>query len=125
MSIGPAKGLDAASLGGFVRVGQNLYAMSARHVFEDAMRVGQLRVSHPADPDLQLVVPPDPTGRQYGIGRVSMCSPAGTYRSSLTFQGIPVPEDQKKVEMDWCVRFPLSPFLPTPFPPALFHFESQ
>ncbi|KAH6628277.1 hypothetical protein F5144DRAFT_492650 [Chaetomium tenue] len=100
MSIGPAKGIDAASLGGFVRVGPNLYAMSARHVFEDAMKLGQLRVSHPADPDLQLVVPPVPTGGQYGIGRVSMCSPAGTYRPSLTFQGIPVPEGQKMVEMD-------------------------
>lgn len=108
MSIGPARGLDAASLGGFVQVGEDLYAMSARHAFEDSMQRGELRVSHPADPDLPLVLPPDPTGRQYGIGRVFRCSPSGTYRPSLTFQGVAVPESQKMVEMDWCVQFPLS-----------------
>ena len=110
MSIGPAQGQDAASLGGFVRVGPDLYAMSARHAFEDSMKMGELRVSHPAHPDLPLVVPPDPTRRQYVIGRVFRCSPSGTYRPSLTFQGVAVPESQKMVEMDWCVRFPLSPF---------------
>lgn len=103
MSIGPTRGLDAASLGGFVRVGQNLYAMSARHAFEESIKTCKLRVSHPADPDLPPVVPP----RQYGIGSVSMCSPSGTYRPSLTFQGVAVPESQKMVEMDWCLIGPV------------------
>jgi hypothetical protein len=36
MSIGPATVRDAASLGGFVRVGADLFAVSAFHAFEDA-----------------------------------------------------------------------------------------
>jgi hypothetical protein len=123
MSIGPTRGLDAASLGGFIRVGSDLYAMSARHAFEDSMKTCELRVSHPAHPDLALVVPPDPRARQYSIGRVSMCSPSGTYRPSLTFQGVAVPESRKMVEMDWCVGFPFRPFPPflpfSPFSPPL------
>ena len=88
MSIGPAGMRDgAASLGGFVRVRGNLYAMSAFHAFEQAYLACRPRVTHPAMPDVQLLVPPDPAVRPYCIGSVAMCTPVGTLRSLLTFEG--------------------------------------
>ncbi len=108
MSIGPAGMRDsAASLGGFVRVGDNTYAMSAFHAFEQAYHVCRPRVTHPAMPDVPLLVPPDPAARPYCIGSVAMCTPVGTLRSSLTFEGRAFPPGQTKMEMDWCLIGPV------------------
>jgi hypothetical protein len=107
MSIGPSQIPDAASLGGFVRVGSELYAMSAYHAFEDSIRAAQLKVSHPADPDFPLIVPADPHARQYSIGSVAMYSPLGTFRPSLTFQGRGFPEEKTNVELDYCLIGPV------------------
>ncbi len=108
MSIGPAGIHDgAASLGGFVRVGSSLYAMSAFHAFEQAYHACRPRVTHPAVPDLPLLVPPDPAARPYGIGSVAMCTPLGTLKSSLTFEGCGFSPGQTMVEMDWCLIGPV------------------
>ncbi|KAK4041986.1 hypothetical protein C8A01DRAFT_44964 [Parachaetomium inaequale] len=107
MSIGPSQIPDAASLGGFVRVGSELYAMSAYHAFEDSIHAAQLQVSHPADPDFPLIVPADPLARQYSIGSVATYSPLGTFRPSLTFQGRGFAEEKTRVELDYCLIGPV------------------
>ncbi|AEO65650.1 uncharacterized protein THITE_2143328 [Thermothielavioides terrestris NRRL 8126] len=103
MSIGPVKVEDAASLGGFVRCGATLYAMSAFHAFEDSLKTCQLQVCHPATPDLERIVPQDPRAKPYSIGTLAMWSAPGTFRPSLTFQGTNFPRELTLVEMD-CFR---------------------
>jgi hypothetical protein len=107
MSIGPTQLPDAASLGGFVKVGPNLYAMSAFHVFEDSIKGCHFGVSHPATPDFPMIAPSDPRARPYSIGTVVTCAPPGTLRPSLTFQGRGYAEHSSKVEMDWCLIGPV------------------
>jgi len=108
MSIGPVKTRDAAaSLGGFVRVGSDVYAMSAFHAFEEALNAYQTRVCHPAEPDLPMIVPPDPAARTYNIGTVTMCARTGTFRPSLTFRGMKIESENTLVEMDWCLIGPV------------------
>ncbi|KAK4125246.1 hypothetical protein N657DRAFT_360689 [Parathielavia appendiculata] len=107
MSIGPTQVPDAASLGGFVNVRSNLYAMSAFHPFEDAFKAYKLGVMHPAAPDIPLIVPSDPSARPYSIGSVARCAPPGTLRPSLSFQGGRFEEHLTMVEMDWCLIGPV------------------
>ncbi|GAB1311608.1 hypothetical protein MFIFM68171_01818 [Madurella fahalii] len=109
MSIGPARVWDAAaSLGGFVQVGSNVYAMSAFHAFEDSLQACHLQVDHPAKPDLHMIVPADPRARPYSIGNVTSWAQRGKLRPSLTFQGANLPERSTMVEMDWCLIGPVA-----------------
>ncbi|KAK4162041.1 hypothetical protein QBC43DRAFT_90615 [Cladorrhinum sp. PSN259] len=108
ISIGPVHVPDAASLGGFVEVGQQVYAMSALHAFEDSIKRGHFRVSHPAKPDLPMITPSDPEARSVHIGSVSMCTPSGALRPSLTFRGTNFAPELTKVEMDWCLIGPVA-----------------
>jgi hypothetical protein len=117
MSIGPAHVCVAASLGGFVRVGSELYAMSAFHAFESSLQTCHLRVCHPAEPDLPGIVSEDPRVRSYSIGNLAMWAPQGTLRPSMTFQGTNLPGDSTMVEMDWCLIGPIPKgmnFVPVP-----------
>ncbi|KAL2136019.1 hypothetical protein VTI74DRAFT_5906 [Chaetomium olivicolor] len=107
MSIGPAAVPDAASLGGFVRVGAHLYAMSAFHAFEESINAGNTWVTHPAGPDLSQIVPNGRPVRPYSIGTVTMWSPRGTLRPSLTFEGTGFARNSTMVEMDWCLIGPV------------------
>ena len=107
ISIGPVKVRDAASLGGFIKVGSDLYAMSAFHAFEDSVKACHLRVSHPAEADMHLLEPPRPNMKPYGIGSVAMWARPGTRRPSLTHQGTNIPRDRAMVEMDWCLIGPV------------------
>ncbi|KXX76062.1 hypothetical protein MMYC01_204979 [Madurella mycetomatis] len=109
MSIGPARVRDAAaSLGGFVQVGSQLYAMSAFHAFEDSIETCHLQVDHPAKPDLPMIVPPGPGARPYSIGNLASWSRRGKLRPSLTFQGTNFSEESTMVEMDWCLIGPVA-----------------
>lgn len=107
VSVGPIRVPDAASLGGFVRVGQDIYAMSAYHAFEDSIKAGELRVKHPALPDLPLITPSNPQAKRIYIGTVSMYTPSGALRPSLTFRDTNFPPTQTLVEMDWCLIGPV------------------
>ncbi|KAK4181401.1 hypothetical protein QBC36DRAFT_366921 [Triangularia setosa] len=106
ISIGPVQVPDAASLGGFIKIGSDLYAMSAAHAFEGA--VNDARVRHPANPDFPLITPSDPRAKQYTIGTVAMKTPSGTLRPSLTFQNTNFAPELTKVEMDWCLIGPVT-----------------
>ncbi|KAK3987452.1 hypothetical protein QBC44DRAFT_120696 [Cladorrhinum sp. PSN332] len=108
ISIGPVHVLDAASLGGFIKVGQQVYAMSASHAFEDSIKLGHFRVNHPAEPDLPMITPSDPTAKPVSIGSVTMCAPPGTLRPSLTFRNTNFAPELTKVEMDWCLIGPVT-----------------
>ncbi|KAK4200578.1 hypothetical protein QBC40DRAFT_173528 [Triangularia verruculosa] len=108
ISIGPVQVSDAASLGGFVKIGSELYAMSAAHAFEEAVKDGHSRVKHPANPDFPLIRPSDPRAKQYFIGTVAMKTPSGTLRPSLTFQNTDFAPELTKVEMDWCLIGPVA-----------------
>ncbi|KAK4659939.1 hypothetical protein QC762_114720 [Podospora pseudocomata] len=107
ISIGPVQVADAASLGGFIKIGSELYAMSAAHAFEDAVKKGHARVHHPAKPDFHKITPSDPRAKQYVIGTVAMKTPSGTLRPSLTFQNTNFSAERTKVEMDWCLIGPV------------------
>nr|CDP23839.1 Putative protein of unknown function [Podospora anserina S mat+] len=107
ISIGPVQVADAASLGGFIKIGSELYAMSAAHAFEDAVKKGHARVHHPAKPDFPKITPSDPRAKQYVIGTVAMKTPSGTLRPSLTFQNTNFSAERTKVEMDWCLIGPV------------------
>ncbi|KAK0671234.1 hypothetical protein QBC41DRAFT_60705 [Cercophora samala] len=107
ISIGPVQVSDAASLGGFIKIGSDLYAMSAAHAFEDAVKKGHSRVHHPAKPDFSQITPSDPRAKQYVIGTVAMKTPSGTLRPSLTFQHTNFSAELTKVEMDWCLIGPV------------------
>jgi hypothetical protein len=108
MSIGPVRVPDAASLGGFVKIGSDLYAMSAFHAFEASIKACHTRVSHPAEVDLHLLVPQDPQAKPYSIGNVTMWAPLGKSRPSLTFHGMNFPREDTMVEMDWCLIGPVA-----------------
>ncbi|KAK3940545.1 hypothetical protein QBC46DRAFT_260698 [Diplogelasinospora grovesii] len=107
MSIGPVCVPDAASLGGFVRVGTELYAMSAFHAFEDSFKHGNLKVRHPAIPDVPIANLQD-SSAQYGIGALTMWAHKGAMRPSLTFRDTGIPEQLTRVEMDWCLIGPVA-----------------
>ncbi|KAK3335452.1 hypothetical protein B0T19DRAFT_447108 [Cercophora scortea] len=100
MSIGPVRVPDAASLGGLIRVGGELYGMSAFHAFEDSIKLGQLRVHHPARPDFLMNKFQDARAKTYSVGTVAMCAPSGTLRPSLTFRDTNIPARLTMVEMD-------------------------
>lgn len=109
MSIGPARVRHAAaSLGGFVQVGSQLYAMSAFHAFEDSIETCHLQVDHPAKPDLPLISPAGAGPRPYSIGNLASWSRRGKLRPSLTFQGADFPQESTMVEMDWCLIGPVA-----------------
>ncbi|KAK0737507.1 hypothetical protein B0T21DRAFT_166196 [Apiosordaria backusii] len=108
ISIGPVQVSDAASLGGFIKIGSELYAMSAAHAFEDAVKDGHSRVRHPANPDFPLITPSDPRAKQYIVGTVAMKTPSGTLRPSLTFEDTNFAPELTKVEMDWCLIGPVA-----------------
>ena len=87
MSTGPADVRDgAASLSGFVRVGGHVYAMNAFHACRPL-------VTHPAT-------------WSYCVGNVAMCTPLGTLRPSLTFEGGKFAPERTMGEMDWCLIGP-------------------
>ncbi|KAK3693627.1 hypothetical protein B0T22DRAFT_45581 [Podospora appendiculata] len=109
MSIGPVKVPDAASLGGLIRVGSEMYGMSAFHAFEDSTKQGQLRVLHPARPDFLMNRFQDADAQTYSVGAVAMyAAPSGTLRPSLTFRNTDIPRQLTMVEMDWCLIGPVS-----------------
>jgi hypothetical protein len=107
MSIGPVGAHDAASLGGFVKIGPQLFALTAFHPFEGCQISGDNRVSHPAGPDLETNRFQDPGAKSYNIGAVSMFAPPGKLRPSLTFQGMNIPAQYSRVELDYCVIGPV------------------
>lgn len=99
MSVGPRCSSVAGSLGGFIKLGDDLYGMSCRHVFEEAVMDGDMRVVHPAQGDRQLNQTKD-------MGRLILYSRPASTRESLTFQGTGVSK-QNQVEMDWCLFGPV------------------
>jgi len=107
MSIGPLGVRDAATLGGFIEIGPNLYALSAYHPFEDGRASGENRVSHPAGPDLEINRFQDPAAKSYTIGAVSKFAPPGKLRPSLTFRGMGIEARYSKVELDYCAIGPV------------------
>jgi hypothetical protein len=87
-----------------VRLGSDLYAMSAFHIFEGLIDTQDSRVTHPAKRDWSCL---QPQPKPYGIGSVTMWSAKDTPRPSLTFQGMNMPEDDCLVEMDWSLIGPV------------------
>ncbi|KAK3363315.1 hypothetical protein B0T25DRAFT_513360 [Lasiosphaeria hispida] len=107
MSIGPSRIRDAASLGGFIKVGNQQYAMSAFHAFEGCTKSGNLRVNHPAEPDIEMNRFQNSQAKSYGVGAVTMYAPPGRLRPSLTFRDTNFPVDRTLIEMDWCLIGPI------------------
>ncbi|KAK4460959.1 hypothetical protein QBC42DRAFT_179653 [Cladorrhinum samala] len=103
ISVGPISSQDAASLGGFLKVGGQQYAMSAYHTFKESVEKGEHRVKHPAWPDLALITPSNPQAERISIGAVTMNAKPGALRSSLTFRDTNIPSKHTLVEMDWCL----------------------
>jgi len=106
MSVGPHRSDDAGSVGGFVKVGNQLYGLSARHVFEDAVVEGDLRVVHPAHGDHKLNVSSDPNSQQAPMGELYRWSGKDSTRVSATFDGGAYAE-HNRVAMDWCLFGPV------------------
>jgi len=106
LSIGPANPnlQKAGTLGGFVRVGSDLYAMSAFYISEGLTDTQDSRVTCPAK-RYSFCLQPQP--KPYGIGSVTMWSAKDTPRPSLTFQGMNMPDNNCLVEMDWSLIGPV------------------
>ena len=105
MSIGPIAARDAASLGGFIDIGSQRFALSAFHAFDSCRISGDMRVSHPAGPDLEINRFQDSRANSYTVGAVAMYSER--LRQSLTFQGMDLPSDRTVVGLDWCAIGPV------------------
>jgi hypothetical protein len=103
MSIGPSWFDDAATMGGFVRVGEQVYGMSAAHLIPVGDSNGG-HIKHPATRDVPLTYRrgrAEPEVEAYSVGRVRMSRGPEAPRRSRTFEGTNVPEDERMVEMDW------------------------
>lgn len=106
MSVGPHCSEDAGSVGGFVKVGDQLYGLSARHVFEKAMEDGDTRVVHPAHGDHRVNTGNDAHSQQSLMGELFRWSRRDATRVSMTFDGSGVAE-HNRVAMDWCLFGPV------------------
>ncbi|KAH8907978.1 hypothetical protein BR93DRAFT_927009 [Coniochaeta sp. PMI_546] len=114
LSVGPhCSEEDGGSVGGYLRIGDGLYGLSARHVFQKALDDGDMRVVHPAQGDHRVNQFHDPDSQQLTMGNLFLCSKKDqktkkdVTRVSLTFEGSGIPENQNQVAMDWCLFGPV------------------
>lgn len=99
VSIGPSRSDDAATLGGIIEIGGDLYGTTASHTFEalEMNKRPNRKVIHPSKVDVR--------GRNsvQHIGEVESWSNPGDTRPSRTFLNTGVATDLTNIEMDWCV----------------------
>ncbi|RKU45540.1 hypothetical protein DL546_004927 [Coniochaeta pulveracea] len=103
-SVGSKCSAVVGTLGGVVMVGDKLYGMSCRHVFEEAISTNDLRVVHSGPPSLHE--DNDTNARELDMGELKWYSEKRSVRQSFTYQGTDRP-GENRVGMDWCLFGPV------------------